>query len=152
MERLDLIVFGATGFTGKYTVAEVHRIVKNGEALTWGIAGRSQSKLEKIIKDLEKKTGNLLLNIQMVMDVKVYRILGDDLSKVKIVIADVSDEVSLKDMTSQAKVIVNCCGPYRFYGEPVVKACIETKTHHLDVSGEPAVRNLCFLKNIYTNG
>lgn len=40
-------------------------------------------------------------------------------------------------MSEQAKVIVNCCGPYRFYGEPVVKACVATKTHHVDVSGEP---------------
>ena len=43
-------------------------------------------------------------------------------------------------MTARAKVIVNCCGPYRFYGEAVVKACIATKTHHVDVSGEPQVR------------
>lgn len=33
-------------------------------------------------------------------------------------------------------MIVNCCGPYRFYGEPVVKACINAGTHHVDVSGE----------------
>ena len=43
-------------------------------------------------------------------------------------------------MTEQAKVVVNCSGPYRFYGEPVVKACIATRTHHVDVSGEPQVR------------
>lgn len=43
-------------------------------------------------------------------------------------------------MTEQAKVLVNCCGPYRFYGEPVVKACIATRTHQVDVSGEPQVR------------
>lgn len=40
-------------------------------------------------------------------------------------------------MTKQAKVIVNCCGPYHLYGEPVVKACIESGTSHVDVSGEP---------------
>lgn len=40
-------------------------------------------------------------------------------------------------MTSHAKVIVNCCGPYQWYGEVVVKACIETGTHHVDISGEP---------------
>lgn len=32
---------------------------------------------------------------------------------------------------------MNCCGPYRFYGEPVIKACINAGTHHVDVSGEP---------------
>lgn len=40
------------------------------------------------------------------------------------------------------KVVVNCCGPYRFYGEAVVKACINSGTHHVDVSGEPQVRAL----------
>lgn len=43
-------------------------------------------------------------------------------------------------MTESANVIVNCCGPYRFYGETVVKSCIATKTHHVDVSGEPQVK------------
>ena len=42
-------------------------------------------------------------------------------------------------MAERAKVIANCCGPYRFYGEAVVKACIAAKTHHVDVSGEPEV-------------
>lgn len=40
-------------------------------------------------------------------------------------------------MTKMAKVIINCCGPYRFYGENVVKACVDTRTHHVDISGEP---------------
>lgn len=40
-------------------------------------------------------------------------------------------------MAKKAKVVVNCCGPYRFLGEAVVKACIEAGTHHVDVSGEP---------------
>lgn len=61
------------------------------------------------------------------------------LEDVPIILADVKDEESLTKMTKQAKIIVNCCGPYRFYGEPVVKACITTHTHHVDVSGEPQV-------------
>lgn len=56
-DRLSLIIFGATGFTGKYAVEEVHRISKKDKSITWAIAGRSQSKLEKIIKDLQSKTG-----------------------------------------------------------------------------------------------
>lgn len=58
---------------------------------------------------------------------------------VPIILADVKDEESIKKMTEQAKVLVNCCGPYRFYGEPVVKACIATGTHYVDVTGEPQV-------------
>lgn len=65
----------------------------------------------------------------------VYFFLED----VPIILADVKDEESLTKMTKQAKIIINCCGPYRFYGEPVVKACITNRTHHVDVSGEPQV-------------
>lgn len=68
------------------------------------------------------------------------------LENIKIIIADLKDEESLKNMAEQAKVIVNCCGPYRFYGEPVVKACIAARTHHVDVSGEPQVNILFHIK------
>ncbi|CAG2235608.1 Saccharopine dehydrogenase-like oxidoreductase [Mytilus edulis] len=40
-------------------------------------------------------------------------------------------------MTKQAKIVLNCVGPYRFHGERVVKACIEGGASHLDISGEP---------------
>lgn len=65
--------------------------------------------------------------------------LGDDVSSIRIIIADINDEESLKKMTEQARCIVNCCGPYRLYGEQVIKACVATGTHHVDVSGEPQV-------------
>ncbi|CAH0723486.1 unnamed protein product, partial [Brenthis ino] len=118
MSRLDLVIFGATGFTGKHAVQEQCRISKEYPGMTWGVAGRNQSKLEEMLKEISKKT-------------------DEDLSSVKIIIADVQDEKSLKEMCSQAKVLVNCCGPYRHYGEPVVKAAIDSKTHYVDVSGEP---------------
>lgn len=60
-----------------------------------------------------------------------------DLSNTPTIIADVNDEESLKKMAARCKVVVNCCGPYRFYGEVVVRSCIEAGTHHVDVSGEP---------------
>ena len=66
------------------------------------------------------------------------------MSAIQIIIADVENERSLNTMASQARVIINCCGPYRFYGEPVVKACIQNGAHHVDVSGEPEVTFQCF--------
>lgn len=113
--ELDVIIFGASGFTGKYTIYEGIKLL---EGLKWGIAGRSRDKLNKILKEVEKKADK-------------------DLSETPIVIADVKDPESLKKMAEQCKIVINCCGPYRFYGEPVVKACIEAGTHHVDVSGEP---------------
>ncbi|CAH2085165.1 unnamed protein product [Euphydryas editha] len=120
MSRLDLIIFGATGYTGKNAVKEMCRISKNYSSmgLTWGVAGRSEAKLDEVLKEVSKKT-------------------DEDLSSIRKVIADVRDEKSLKDMCLQCKVIVNCCGPYRHYGEPVVRAAIEAKSHYVDVSGEP---------------
>lgn len=113
--QLDVIIFGASGFTGKYTIYEGIKLLAG---LKWGIAGRNQDKLAKIVKEVEKKADK-------------------DLSEVPIIIADVKDPESLKKMAEQCKIVINCCGPYRFYGEPVVKACIEMGTHHVDVSGEP---------------
>ena len=69
-----------------------------------------------------------------------------DLSNTPIIIADVNDEKSLVEMAKKAKIIVNCCGPYRHWGEQVVKACIEAGTHHVDVSGEPQYMETMQLK------
>ncbi|XP_053681527.1 saccharopine dehydrogenase-like oxidoreductase [Sabethes cyaneus] len=113
--KLDVIIFGASGFTGKYTIYEGIKIL---EGLKWGIAGRNKDKLATVLQEVEKKADK-------------------DLSETPIIIADVKDPESLKKMAEQCKIVVNCCGPYRFYGEPVVKACIEAGTHHVDVSGEP---------------
>ncbi|KAK4882003.1 hypothetical protein RN001_005322 [Aquatica leii] len=116
-ERLDIILFGATGYTGKYCIEYVHKLLKEKHH-TWGIAGRSEEKLKQTLAEYQKST-------------------DEDLSNIPILVADIKDEEALKNMTARAKVIINCCGPYRFYGESVVKACVETGTHHVDVSGEP---------------
>ena len=82
--------------------------------MKFGVSGRRKQALEAVVKEF-----------------------ASDIENVPIIVADLKDEESLKKMTEQAKVLVNCCGPYRFYGEPVVKACIATRTHQVDVSGEP---------------
>lgn len=40
-------------------------------------------------------------------------------------------------MASQTKLILNCVGPFRHYGDPVVAACVETGCDYLDICGEP---------------
>ncbi|XP_059612217.1 saccharopine dehydrogenase-like oxidoreductase isoform X2 [Phlebotomus argentipes] len=114
-DRLDVVIFGATGFTGN---CAVEKSVEFLSKVKWGIAGRNQSKLEGVRERIGTK-------------------VSKDLSEIPIIIADVGDEESLKKMAEQAKVVVNCCGPYRHFGEAVVKACIAAGTHHVDVSGEP---------------
>eukprot|EP00099_Drosophila_melanogaster_P022121 NP_649517.1 uncharacterized protein Dmel_CG2604, isoform A [Drosophila melanogaster] len=114
-DRLDVIIFGASGFTGKYTVFEAVTVLRG---LRWGIAGRNREKLEAVLKEMGAKAKK-------------------DLSQVPIFIADVNDQASLLEMAKKCRIVVNTAGPYRFHGENVVKCCIESGTHHVDVSGEP---------------
>nr|XP_022910544.1 saccharopine dehydrogenase-like oxidoreductase [Onthophagus taurus]XP_022910545.1 saccharopine dehydrogenase-like oxidoreductase [Onthophagus taurus] len=119
MSRLDIIIFGATGFTGRRIVPRLHEILKKENLnLTWGIAGRSKNKLKEVLIEAEQKT-------------------GDKLDEIEIIEADINNESSLKSMTSKTKLLINTVGPFRFYGEQVVQACLSTGTHHLDVAGEP---------------
>lgn len=123
-ERLDVIIFGATGFTGKFTVFEAISVLKD---LRWGIAGRNREKLQSVLKEMGTKAKK-------------------DLSQTPIIVADVNDEASLLEMAKSCRIVVNTAGPYRFYGEKVVRACIEAGTHHVDVSGEPQYMETMQLK------
>jgi short subunit dehydrogenase-like uncharacterized protein len=114
-ERFDIVIFGATGYTGKYAVRAAAKVLKD---FRWAVAGRNKAKIEQTLKEAGEK-------------------INQDLSKIPIIIADIKDDDSLIEMAKQARVIANCCGPYRFLGEAVVKACIEAGTSHVDVSGEP---------------
>jgi len=58
-DKLHVIIFGATGFTGKIAVYEVVKLAKE-KSITWGIAGRNRNKLNNVLKELEKKTGNFI--------------------------------------------------------------------------------------------
>lgn len=59
MSRFDMVVFGATGFTGRRAVQEVARVSKKYGPLTWAIAGRSEKKLQDVLSEASNKTGKL---------------------------------------------------------------------------------------------
>ncbi|KAM9860847.1 saccharopine dehydrogenase-like oxidoreductase [Aulostomus maculatus] len=117
-----LVIFGASGFTGQFVVEEVARTVSEGPGgnLKWAVAGRSRQKLEHVLEQAAGVLGTPELR-----------------TGVDIIVADVGEPDSLAAMCKQAVVVLNCVGPYRFYGEPVVKACVENGAHHIDISGEP---------------
>ncbi|ERL95526.1 saccharopine dehydrogenase-like oxidoreductase [Dendroctonus ponderosae] len=118
-ERLDILILGATGFTGSHCIPYIAKLSKeNGRNLSWGVAGRSEEKLKNVLKEYGDK-------------------LELDFGSIPVVIVDIKDEESLLKMAKAARLVINCCGPYRFFGDAVVKACIEAGTHHIDVSGEP---------------
>lgn len=119
--NFDLVIFGATGFTGFFVIRELIISISSKSELSslkWAIAGRNKDKLnQKLAKIAEE------------MDV--------DLSKIEIIIADVNEEKSLLEMAKRTKLIINCVGPFHLFGRQVVRACVEAGTHHIDISGEP---------------
>jgi short subunit dehydrogenase-like uncharacterized protein len=124
----DLIIFGASGYTGQYVIEYVYRAVeldlKNqlGDKkvkLKWAVAGRSMDKLAKVLMAAHLSNP------------------GFDHGSIDMIFCDASDESSINDMAAQTKILLNCVGPFRFSGEKVVKACVAQGTHHVDISGEP---------------
>lgn len=65
---------------------------------------------------------------------------GAALKNVSVIVANVDDPESMANMAKMCKVLINCVGPYRHWGEQTVRACVENGTHHVDVSGEPEVK------------
>lgn len=59
MSKFDLVVFGATGFTGRKVVEELARGSKKYAGITWAVAGRTEKKLESVLQEVSKKTGNI---------------------------------------------------------------------------------------------
>ena len=110
----DVIVYGATGFTGSLVA---HYFARKGETERWAIAGRNRQKLEELRRELS--------NIDA-------RWLG-----LPIIEADSNDEDSLHAMAAQTKVVLTTAGPFIKYALPLVKACVEEGTHYCDITGEP---------------
>ncbi|CAG9825627.1 unnamed protein product [Phaedon cochleariae] len=116
-DRFDIVLFGATGFTGKYCIPYIVKLSKV-KSFSWAIAGRSEEKLMEVLK-------------------KIGAEMGSDLSSISTIVADIGNDVSLFNMARRAKVLINCCGPFRTLGRPVVNACLRAGTHQVDVNGDP---------------
>ncbi|MDO9369044.1 MAG: saccharopine dehydrogenase NADP-binding domain-containing protein, partial [Sphingopyxis sp.] len=112
--EFDIIVYGATGFTGRL-VAEylVQHYTGRKDAPTWAMAGRSADKLAEV-RDLIGAPKDTAL-----------------------IVADASDPASLDSMAARASVILTTVGPYQLYGEPLVAACVKAGTAYADLCGEP---------------
>ena len=106
----DLIMWGATGFTGNLVCEYINKNYQEKE-LKWAIAGRSKKKISKLQKRL-------------------------NIDESRIIIADSSDKNSLLKMTKKANVICTTVGPYAKYGTNLIEACIETGTNYCDITGE----------------
>jgi len=109
--KFDLVVMGATGFTGKLVVDYLARTQKD---LNWAIAGRNRAKLVALLSDVDV----------------------NDNKKPEIIVADSLDAEALTLLAQSTKVVVSTAGPYTSFGMPLVQACAEEGTHYADLSGE----------------
>jgi short subunit dehydrogenase-like uncharacterized protein len=115
--EFDVVVFGATGVTGRRVAAYLaERSAEVGA--TWAAAARDPAKLE--------------------------RMLGSDgVDPPATIAADVSDPHSLLAMAQRAKVVLDLVGPYTLHGRPVIEACVASGAHYADLTGEiPFVRRI----------
>ena len=118
----DVVLFGATGFTGRLTAEYLARHAPEG--CRWALAGRSRVKLEQVRDSL-----------------------GPRFAQLPLCYADVTDAASLKAVAASAKVVITTVGPYVRYGEPLVAACAEAGTDYVDLCGEPEFTDLTYVRH-----
>ncbi|MBU2676106.1 MAG: saccharopine dehydrogenase NADP-binding domain-containing protein [Gammaproteobacteria bacterium] len=111
--EFDVIVWGATGFTGTLVAEYLLRQYGVGGSLRWAIAGRSQEKLDGLRESLGVKGGDL-----------------------KTIVADSFDRDALDALAQRTRVVLTTVGPYALYGSDLVQACVEAGTHYCDLAGE----------------
>eukprot|EP00698_Gefionella_okellyi_P002650 TRINITY_DN12497_c0_g2_i2.p1 TRINITY_DN12497_c0_g2~~TRINITY_DN12497_c0_g2_i2.p1 ORF type:complete len:433 (-),score=86.10 TRINITY_DN12497_c0_g2_i2:1021-2283(-) len=104
----DIIVWGATGYTGGLVVDYLN--ANASQSLSWAIAGRNKTKLEQIKSKLSKDVGLFVAE----------------------------SEFQYQDITKLTKTLIATAGPFLVVGEGMVKACIATRTHYVDCTGEPS--------------
>ncbi|MCR5878761.1 trans-acting enoyl reductase family protein [Phenylobacterium sp. J367] len=110
--EFDVIVYGATGYTGRLVAEHLARTYGVGD-VKWAMAGRSQAKLEEVRDEIGAPKDTLLI------------------------VADADDPASLEAMVKRAKAVITTVGPYQLYGDALIAACAAAGTDYLDLTGEP---------------
>ncbi|KAI9166806.1 putative trans-acting enoyl reductase [Paramyrothecium foliicola] len=119
--QYDLVVLGATGYTGRLTAYHIAQHLPTD--LKWAVAGRSEAKLQRIVDEC--------------------RSTNTDRLPPGIEVASIDDYDQLEQLAKKTCVLITTVGPYVLYGEQAFRACAETGTHYLDVTGEaPWVRRM----------
>ena len=118
----DLVIMGATGFTGKLVVEYlIENYGVENEEFTWAIAGRDKNKLEKLRSS--------------------FKYIDSNSNKIPRFVVDSHDTNSLDKMTSISRLVMSTVGPYLKFGEALVESCVKNGTHYCDLTGEvPFIR------------
>jgi short subunit dehydrogenase-like uncharacterized protein len=111
----DIVVFGATGFTGALTAEYLAGRAPAGTR--WALAGRNRDKLELVRRRLTEVNARC--------------------AELPLLEADVGDAASVREIAAAARVVITTVGPYIRYGEPLVAACATAGTDYVDLTGEP---------------
>lgn len=110
-KQFDVIVYGATGFTGRLICAYLHQRA-SAEDCNWAMAGRSIEKLEVVRSELGA-------------------------SDVPLVHADADNPASIEALVATTRVVISAVGPYQLHGEALLSACVNSGTDYIDLCGEP---------------
>jgi short subunit dehydrogenase-like uncharacterized protein len=113
--RYDLVLFGATGFTGGLTAS--YLAANAPEGLRWALVGRNRSKLDAVAARLAEASSAAP---------------APDLLE-----ADAADRAALAEAAAATRVVATTVGPYALHGEPLVAACAAAGTDYVDLTGEP---------------
>lgn len=111
MRDYDIVLFGASGFTGRLVAEYLYEIYGNGEDLTWAMAGRNKDRLREVAEAVGA-------------------------SDTPLIVADSSNPTALARMAESTTVVCTTVGPYALYGSELVQACAEAGTHYCDLTGE----------------
>lgn len=121
----DLVLYGATGFTGGLVADYLVRHMPEGGA--WAIAGRNRTKLDAVVARLATEM--------------------PDVPAPGVLIADTEEPATLAAMARATRVVITTVGPYLEYGEPLVAACAEAGTDYVDLTGEPEFVDRMYLEH-----
>jgi short subunit dehydrogenase-like uncharacterized protein len=111
--KFDIIVYGATGFTGQLVAEYLAKHYSGKDAPKWAMAGRSLDKLASVRDAIGAPADTALI------------------------VADGGDPASLKAMVDQTQSVISTVGPYQLYGSELVATCVATGTDYFDLCGEP---------------
>jgi short subunit dehydrogenase-like uncharacterized protein len=115
--EFDLVIWGASGFTGRLTAEYLLGRYGVVRSFRWAIGGRNRAKLELVRKEIGGSTGT-------------------DASALPILLGDSLDDASLARIAAQTRVICTTVGPYAQYGSNLVAACVRAGTDYCDLTGE----------------